>query len=115
MTLKDLAAKAGLVPIQDQGDLEVLVGGGYTGDLLSDVMGRAAGRSVWITCQVHENIVAVAKLKNLAAIILVNGRTPDPAVVKRAREERVLIFGTPAPAFEVSAALQALLAGPKDR
>jgi len=115
MKLKELAEKAGLAPLQDQGDLEVSVGGGYTGDLLSDVMGHSAARSVWVTCQTHENIVAVAKLKNLAAIILVNGRTPDPSVLKKAREVGIPMFGTSAPAFAVSAGLHALLAEPKDR
>jgi len=115
MTLKDVAAGSAWTPIQDSGDLGISVAGGYTGDLLSDVMGHAKERSVWITCQVHENIVAVARLKNLAAIVLVNGRVPGPDVLKRAREERVLIYGTAAPAFEAGAALHSILGESKDR
>jgi hypothetical protein len=115
MTLKDAADRAAWTPIQDLGDLVAPIGGGYTGDLLSDVMGHAKEKSVWITCQIHENIVAVARLKNLAAIVLVNGRIPDPAVLKRAREERIPIYGTAAPAFEASGALHRILAEAKDR
>ncbi len=52
------------------------VTGGYTGDLLSDVMGNAREGYIWITRQVHQNIVAVASLKELAGIILINSCLP---------------------------------------
>jgi len=115
MKLKDLAKLAGLSLLQDRGDLEAVVGGGYASDLLSDVMAHAGERSVWITCQTHENIVAVARLKNLAAIIIVNGRKPDDAVLRRAREEGIPILGASEPAFAVSGKLFGLLNAPKDR
>ncbi|HHF51721.1 MAG TPA: serine kinase, partial [Candidatus Aminicenantes bacterium] len=41
------------------------VKGGYTSDLLSDVMANSKEKYIWITLQVHLNIVAVAKLKEL--------------------------------------------------
>ncbi|MCJ7679226.1 MAG: serine kinase, partial [Candidatus Aminicenantes bacterium] len=50
------------------GDREVTEG--YTGDLLSDVMANSREGNIWITLQTHQNIVAVAKLKELAGIIL---------------------------------------------
>lgn len=115
MKLKDLAALPALSPLQGRGNFDSVVGGGYTGDLLSDVMGHAGERSVWITCQTHENIVAVARLKNLAAIIIVNGRRPDEAVLRRAREEGIPILGTSETAFAISGMLYALLNEPKDR
>lgn len=115
MKIKDLAKLPGLSLLQGQGDLDGVVSGGYAGDLLSDVMGHAGERIVWVTCQTHENIVAVARLKNLAAIIIVNGRRPDEAVLKRARDERVPIFSTAEPAFAVCGSLFALIREPKDR
>ncbi|MBM3293301.1 MAG: serine kinase [Candidatus Aminicenantes bacterium] len=105
MTLKELAGLLTLNVIQPQGNFDVVVTGGYTSDLLSDVMGNAKERNVWITCQTHENIAAVAKLKNLAAIILVNGRKPDEAALKKAREEKVVILGTPESEFAISGVL----------
>ena len=115
MKLKDLANLPALSPLQPRGNLDAVVSGGYTGDLLSDVMGHAAEGNVWITCQTHENIVAVARLKNLAGIIIVNGRKPDDDVLRRAREEGIPIFGTAEPAFMVGGTLHALLRGPKER
>lgn len=109
MNLKDLSEKLALSVFQPEGDFDAAVSGGYTGDLLSDVMGNAKERSVWITCQTHENIVAVARLKNLAGIILVNGRKPEASTLGKARAERVIILGTPESAFAVSGALAGLV------
>ena len=56
--------------------LKVEILGGYTGDLLSDVMGNSKEGDIWVTRQVHQNIVAVAGLKEHAGIILVQGCRP---------------------------------------
>jgi hypothetical protein len=111
MNVKDLAERLALDVLQPVGNFDAAVSGGYTGDLLSDVMGNAKERSIWITCQTHENIVAVARLKNLAAIILVNGRKPDDSALGKARDERVIILGTPESAFAITGALAGLLGG----
>jgi hypothetical protein len=108
MTLKDLAERLALNVLQPHGNFDVAVTGGYTGDLLSDVMGNAKERNIWITCQTHENIIAVARLKNLAAIILVNGRRLEDSALGRAREEGVIILSTSESAFAITGALSAL-------
>ncbi|MGZ3635621.1 MAG: serine kinase, partial [Syntrophales bacterium] len=45
-----------------ENNLQAEIRGGYTGDLLSDVMANSKEGDVWITRQVHQNIVAVASL-----------------------------------------------------
>jgi hypothetical protein len=107
--LKDLAERLALDVFQPRGNFDVEVSGGYAGDLLSDVVGNARERNLWFTCQTHENVVAVAKLKILAAIVLVNGRKPDPEALERAQEEQVLIFGTAKSTFAISGALHDLI------
>jgi len=109
MKLRELSGQLSLNIIQAQGDLDVLVSGGYTSDLLSDVMAYGKEKNVWITCQTHENIVAIAKLKNLAGIILVNSRKPDQTTMEKAREENIVILGTSEPAFAITGALYNLL------
>ncbi|MEW5981409.1 MAG: serine kinase [Acidobacteriota bacterium] len=74
--------------------------GGYASDLLSDVMANAREGDVWVTLQKHVNVVAVAQLVNLAAIVLVHGRKPDPDTVARANEHGVPILVTACSAFE---------------
>jgi predicted transcriptional regulator len=75
--------------------------GGYASDLLSDVMGNSREGDVWITLQKHVNIVAVAQLNELAAIVLVNGRKPELETMERAEKKGIPIISTPLQAFEV--------------
>lgn len=79
--------------------------GGYVSDLLSDVMGNALEGDVWITMQKHINVIAVAKLKVLASVILVNGRQPDAETVTRAESEGVVVISTPLAAFDAAGIL----------
>lgn len=83
--------------------------GGYVSDLLSDVMGHAKEGEVWITLQSHANVVAIASLKELAAILLVKGIEPDAAVVEKAREEGVTILGTNEDTYTITGKLFQLL------
>lgn len=100
--------------IRDLFHLEVATGesgldrevkGGYCGDLLSDVMANAADGDVWLTVQSHQNIVAVAVLRELAAIILVNGRLPDEDTRAKAEDEGIPILLSPLAAYELAGKL----------
>jgi len=77
MNVKDVAERLSLKVFSSPDSLEKEVTGGYVSDLLSDVMGHAQEGQIWITLQTHKNIMAVASLKDLAAIILVKGFEPD--------------------------------------
>ena len=65
------------------------VTGAYTSDLLSDVIANSGEGQLWITMQTHQNTLAVAKLKDLAGIIIVNDREPEDETRKKAQEEGV--------------------------
>ncbi|MDA8082561.1 MAG: DRTGG domain-containing protein [Nitrospiraceae bacterium] len=101
MTLQELAKGLDVEVLTGDAKLEREIAGGYVSDLLSDVIGNAKEGFVWITFQVHMNIVAAASLKGLAGIILVNGRRPPQDTLQKASEENVIIMTTPLPAFEV--------------
>ena len=79
--------------------------GGYASDLLSDVMGNSQEGDLWVTLQKHVNIVAVAQLNGLAAIVLVNGRKPEPDTAARAEEMGIPIISTPLQAFDAAGIL----------
>ena len=85
------------------------VTGGYASDLLSDVIANAKKDSVWITLQIHKNIVGVAALKELAGIIIVNGRKPEKETIEKAEEEDIPIMVTKLPAFEIIGKLYRML------
>jgi len=74
---------------------------GYASDLLSCVMAGAAHQSVWVTLQAHINIVAVATLLDLSAIIITEGAQPDTATIAKANEEGINLFSTSEPTFSV--------------
>jgi serine kinase of HPr protein (carbohydrate metabolism regulator) len=75
--------------------------GGYASDLLSDVMANTKEGDIWVTLQGHPNIVAVAKLKEIAGIILVNNRRPEEETIKKAEAEEVPIMTSALPSFEL--------------
>lgn len=70
------------------------ISGGYASDLLSCAMAGAAAGNVWVTLQCHPNVVAVASLLDLAAVVITEGMAPDEETVRRAREERINLLGT---------------------
>ena len=78
---------------------------GYCGDLLSDVMANAPHGSIWLTIQAHQNIVAVAVLREMAAIVLVNGRAPDEDAKAKADEEGIPILTSPLSAYQLAGEL----------
>ncbi len=101
MTLREVAEKLGMKPASALSRLSQEITGGYVSDLLSDVMANAKAGDAWVTLQVHQNIVAVATLKELAAIIIVGGRQPEKQTLAKAEEENIPILLTELPAFEV--------------
>lgn len=80
-------------------DREVL--GGYVSDLLSDVMANAKKGDIWVTRQVHPNIVAVAVIRMLPAIIIINNFKPEEETVKKAITKKLPILTSKLPAFEL--------------
>ena len=81
--------------------LEREITGGYASDLLSDVLANSKEGDLWITLQIHHNIVGVASMKGLAGIILVNGREPEPETVEKAELEKIPVMVSEMPAFEI--------------
>jgi predicted transcriptional regulator len=101
MKLAELVDECKLTVKAAAAGLDREVKGGYAGDLLSDVMANSKEGDIWVTIQGHPNVVAVATLRDLAGIILANGRQPDAETVQRAEEEGIPILCTPLPTYEI--------------
>lgn len=94
----------------DNLDLEVIVAtdlqreikGAYIGDLLSNVMARAKEGNLWITIQGHQNVIAVALLTGVSAVIVVEDFEIEEAAIKRAEEKKVNILRTSKTAFQLA-------------
>ncbi len=101
MTLKDLVETYNLEVVSGEKSLDRDVTGCYASDLLSDVMGNSTRGDLWITLQVHQNIVAVASMRDLAGVVMIGGRRPLDETVKKALEEGIPLLASPLPAFEI--------------
>ncbi len=102
MTVIDFARQHGLSELViAEGDREIT--GGYTGDLLSWVMGRAVSGDAWITIMSNINIAAVAALTDVACIILAEGVTLEENVLGVARDKGINVLSSEKSSFELSA------------
>lgn len=70
------------------------VTGGYAGDLLSWVMGRAGQDCAWFTIMSNQNVAAVALMADVACVVLTEGVEPDGDLLRRAEEKEVNLLGT---------------------
>ena len=109
MQVKDILTILDLKVFGRSRGLDREITGGYTSDLLSDVMGHAENGKIWITLQTHKNVLAIASLKDLAAVILIKGLEPDADMLAQAEEEGIPVLGTNDPAFETTGKLYNLL------
>jgi predicted transcriptional regulator len=105
VTVSDIVNFFGLKIRTGENQLNEEVTGGYASDLLSDVIAHSRKGNIWITIQTHPNIVAVATMKELTAIILTGGREPDPETVQKAEEEGIPILVSPLFTFELAGRL----------
>jgi hypothetical protein len=106
MTVQDLVAELDL-KVFSPGDLGREVSGGYASDLLSCVMAKAQAGNVWVTLQAHPNVVAVASLLDLAAVIVTEAVRPDDDTVERAQQNQVTLLGSPQTTFALVGQLSA--------
>jgi len=108
MTVQALAERLSLNTFH-LAEPEAEVTGGYAGDLLSWVMGRAQGGDAWLTIMSNQNVAAVALMAGVACVILTEGVEPDQALLQRAQEKGVNLLGTSGGTFATAAAVQGLL------
>ena len=85
------------------------VKGGYVGDLLSDVIANSKEGDLWVTRQVHPNIIAVASLKEHAGIVLVQGSEPMADTLDKAQREGIPILAADLSGFEVAGRIYQLI------
>lgn len=110
MKLNTIIENLGLQVLEGGGNVDRNVTGAYTSDLLSDVIANSGESQLWITLQTHQNTIAVAKLKDLAGIIIVNNREPEDNTRQKARDEGVPLLQTSDSAYVISGKLYQTLA-----
>ena len=109
MTVRELIGALGLEVLTGEINLDSPIEEGYVSDLLSDVIANAPENSIWVTVQRHINILGVAKLKNIVAIITPRNLMVETGVIERAKAEGVALLRSERTAFEVTGRLYDLL------
>ena len=101
MKIRDIIKALHLKVLSGQLLLEREVTGGYAGDLLSDVLANPNRGNIWITLQIHQNIIAVASSKDLSGIIIINGRKPEEETLIKADEEKIPVLSSKLQTYEI--------------
>ncbi len=108
MTVAEVAKKLNLTcHVADNGKRQVE--GGYVGDLLSWVIGRAGQGSAWVTIMSNPNVAAVAMLADTAMIILAEGVQPDETLLAKARQHKLALYTASEGAYELAWRLHELI------
>ena len=108
MTVSDLITALSL-EVLVEGDTSREVSGGYCGDLLSWVMGRARSGDAWITVMGNVNAIAVCVLADTACLILSDSSPLDEAAKARAAAEEITVLRSDKNTYELAVALNHLL------
>ncbi len=115
MTLRDITERFHLEILSGESNLDREVKHGYASDLMSDVIANAGENDLWITLQIHVNVVAVAVMKGLSGVILIGGRHPEEATLTKAKAENMPLLVSELPTFEMVGRLyNAGITGHKD-
>ncbi|MBQ3184303.1 MAG: AraC family transcriptional regulator [Clostridia bacterium] len=100
MTVNDLIEKLDLEVLNlAEGDREIT--GGYVGDLLSWVMGKAESGDMWVTIMTNVNVVAVASLVDVACVVIADKAEITPDVIEKARAQGINLLRSAKSAYRL--------------
>ncbi|MBE6686633.1 MAG: AraC family transcriptional regulator [Ruminococcaceae bacterium] len=100
MTVNELIKKLDLEVLNLE-DGERSIEGGYTGDLLSWVMGKAESGDMWVTIMTNVNVIAVASLTDCACVVIAENAEIGDDVISKARTQGINLLRTPLSAYKV--------------
>lgn len=109
MKISEIVTLLNLKVISGGAGTDRIITGGYTSDLLSDVIGSAQEGNAWITLQTHHNVIAVASLKELSAVIITKGLKATDETIKKSNEENIPVLSSDEETFEVTGRLYEIL------
>lgn len=103
ISLQELIGALQLKVLTEPAAFEQMVPGHvYASDLLSCVMTGARQNGLWLTLQSHVNIVAVAALLDLCAVIITENALPDTETIEKANQQGVTLLLSGQPTYYVA-------------
>jgi hypothetical protein len=79
--------------VVNEGEAQELKGG-YCGDFLSHVMGKAQEGAVWFTIMSNINVAAVAHLTGVGAVVICDNVKAEPLLVAKCTREGISLLET---------------------
>ena len=79
------------------------IAGGYCGDLLSWVMGKAKSGNAWITIMNNLNVIAVASMTDVSCVIFAENSEVDEQIVQKGREQGINLLRSGLDAYTLCA------------
>ena len=107
MTVKEMIELIEAENMTPETDVNAEVSCGYTCDLLSWVMAHGAAGMAWVTVQTHMNVIAVASLMEMAAVIIPEDIEMEGPSLEKAKDEGITVLESPLTAYEICARLAA--------
>lgn len=108
MTVNELLKSTSWRPVViPDGSREIT--GGYCGDLLSWVMGRADSGDCWFTIMSNKNVVAVAQLTDVACVVFTENVEPDQEMISTAEAHDINLIISPLTTYGAAEKLSELM------
>lgn len=101
MLVKELLERNDFGLFTEGNNVEKEIKGVYINDLLSYVMSHSSEGDIWVTVQIHPNIIAVAELVGISAIIVPEGIKVEDITVEKANEKGIEILTTELDAYKI--------------
>ncbi len=100
MTVNSLIEKLDLEILNlAEGEREIT--GGYAGDLLSWVMGKAESGDMWVTIMTNINVVAVASLVDVACVVIADKAEVSADVIEKAKAQGINLLRSSRSAYQL--------------
>ncbi|PIE30008.1 hypothetical protein CSA57_05520 [candidate division KSB3 bacterium] len=94
MTIAAIAKSLSLEVMCSSRNLTCEIQGGYASDMLSCVMAGAQKDDIWVTLLTHLNVIAVATLLEIPAVIVTENSHIEESVLKKADDEGIVLLHT---------------------
>ncbi|WBW95750.1 DRTGG domain-containing protein [Oceanirhabdus sp. W0125-5] len=101
MLVKDLFEFEEFTLLTDGKGGDKSIEGVYINDLLSYVMSHSKENDLWVTVQIHPNIVAVAELIGISVIVIPEGIEVEEVTIEKAKEKGIDILSTELDAYNI--------------
>jgi hypothetical protein len=100
MRLREVMQLTGARPISANVCPELAVASGFAADLMSDALRYDLGRALLVSGLANLQVVRTAEMADVAAILMVRGKAPNPETLELADELGIPFLGTTLTMFE---------------